>query len=456
VPGVQQPGSNAIATRLDRLLEQYQRFAFDDDARLLHWLFEEDEREMADLFLKLEAIQRRTGDLLLLLVSPFKEAGRYGDSLIAEMHELYGAVREALVQTGWSDGSWQPPPPPPGSLHDVHLLRTATSFREHHHPDIRKLVLVLDPKEVTDVRAFEAWMRSTVATLLDPDVRLVLLDRWPDSRLPVAEHPYVRHVRADLDMWGALEELNAECGDTPQRRYRAHFLAMGKAAADNDFVAAEREATAAIALCREHGWSLLVAVTHFTFAGGLLGAKRFAAAASEYRKAEHEARMAKDIVAGTLVLHAKLGQGAVCMAASTWPLGAEVYADAAVQAETIGDARMQLESLRMASYCEEQRGAYPRAWEHGFAALRLGNAMPREERDATTMPFLADALLRLTRQRVLAHYRPGIEQELRRLLGDDWQARIQAQIPDAYVDPGQPSALETMPPPGNASEVHSS
>ncbi|MCA9710958.1 MAG: hypothetical protein KDK70_34270, partial [Myxococcales bacterium] len=180
---------NPIERRLGWLRAQYGAFIADDQARLLHWVLAEDERRMMDAFLRVEAISGETGDLLLLLDTPFGDPARYGMELVAELCELYDALRESLSEAGLADTDWRPPPPRPAASRpaglgggaappDVDYLRqAAASFHAHHQPLLRHLSLVLQPARVADPAALTAWLGAAVQAFDDPALRLVLVDR---------------------------------------------------------------------------------------------------------------------------------------------------------------------------------------------------------------------------------------------------------------------------------------
>ncbi|MCA9711011.1 MAG: hypothetical protein KDK70_34535, partial [Myxococcales bacterium] len=207
----------------------------------------------------------------------------------------------------------------------------------------------------------------------------------------------------------------------------------------------------AIEVAQGQGWAHLVVATWFTLASGQLGRQQHPEAMEGYRRAEAVAR--REHEAGQpwalqLVLHALLGQGSVCVAAGSWRLGTEVYAEGALPvAEAMADRRMQLECLRMAAYCDEQRGEPIAAWDRSAAALVVGDAIAPADRPTTTLAFVGEAMLRLAEHRSLQGRAPLVEREMTRLMGPSWRQYAQAGEPPADIDPRQPSPVESSPPP---------
>ncbi|MEM7155011.1 MAG: hypothetical protein AAF799_19340 [Myxococcota bacterium] len=448
---------NPIERRLGLLREQYMAFVSDEQARLLRWRLAEDERRMLDAFVQVEAIEGQTEDLLLLLDSPFEDPGRYGMALVAEIAELYEALREPLGAAGMADTSWGPPPPPrspnQGPLDIAYLRGTAASFHEHHQPLLRHLSLLLHPKSVSDRAAFTTWLNDAVQAFDDPSLRLVLAER---IAFPVAHElsppPQVHTVDADLDMPGALVELNEEAGvDDPPGQFRQAYLEMGNAMGRRDIAAAVPHADRAVAIAQSQGWGHLVVAAHTTLASGHVGVQQYPEAMERYRRADVIARDAHD--AGErwglqLMLQARLGSGSVCVATASWPLGAEIYGEQARPvAEAMGDLRMQLETQRMAAYCNEQRGEIDAAWEQSVAALAIGDRIPQEDRSTTTLAFVGEAMLRMCEHRSRRGQAPVVEREMTRLLGPAWREQARPGEPPDDVNPNEPSPLESNPPP---------
>jgi hypothetical protein len=169
-----------------------------------------------------------------------------------------------------------------------------------------------------------------------------------------------------------------------------------------------------------------------------------------FRRAETEAQAAHERGepwAAQLVVQARMGQGSVCVAAQSWPLGAQTYHERALPAAVaVEDLRMQVEALRMAAYCREQAGDAQAAWDRCVDALAVGNRIPAEERGGTTLAYVGEAMLRLCERRTFRGRERIVDARMCDLLGPRWRP---SDAPDdgSPRDVTRPSALETDPPP---------
>jgi len=446
---------NAVERRLAKLREQYMAFAKDEAARVLHWVIREDERRMIDTFLKLEALEGKTGDILLLLDSPFEDAVRYGTDLVTEIAQMYDALREPLLAAGLAKADWRPPLRK-GSGAQVghqHLKSAAESFHEDHQPLLEHFSLVLSPAGIADGAALSAWLTEAGTVFTEPTVKLVFVDHAAARVLPDApdDKGPIRTVPADLDMPGCMLELNAAAGlHTPQGQFRDANIKMGVAIGAQDMKAANTHGAAALKVAEAQAWPHLAISVWFTLASGYLGQKNFVESMNGFRKAELLAAKAKDggeAWAPQLLLHSRLGAGSVAVSSQSWALGAEIYGQNALPvAQEMKDARMQIECLRMAAYCNEQLKAFPNAWDQCVKACAVGRSMTPEERNTTTLAFVGEAMLRIAKQRGFTGYEKTADQEMRTLLGDDWRSKAAAASPPHDPDPSAPSPLDTNPP----------
>src|SRR5688572_9385551 len=102
---------NAIARRLDRLNDQWNEFAADDEARVLRWMICADELRVIEVFLQSEQDDRagEIPDLFITLTDPFEDVVSYGTALRTSLVAQYEEARPELRADGMDDG-WTPPP----------------------------------------------------------------------------------------------------------------------------------------------------------------------------------------------------------------------------------------------------------------------------------------------------------------------------------------------------------
>ncbi|WNG22795.1 hypothetical protein F0U62_01215 [Cystobacter fuscus] len=425
---------NAVERRLDVLHDQWTEFAQLPEARLLRWVVEPDEVRMVEAFLRKEEDERlgECPDLFLRLEEPFDEPARYGRTLREALVRLEEESRAGLEEEGLS--GWRCPPVKGGATDEEAFLAACESLRSHYESLCEHLVLVLLPVRGTDAGAWREWLRRAVEKAEAPHVRLVVLDDARTLALePLAEllPERVVTIPARLDMGRALEELSREAGhvDTPGGQFRELFVRMGNAATKGHVDKVEELGARAVAVAAGHGLHSLVVTARFVMGGAQLGAQRPREALEHYRQAEAAAEQseAKGEPEGALLrLKARLAQGAARVTAQEYAQAATLYEQTALLARALKDARMELECWRMASWCCELQKEVERAWAHGQRAWEVGRAMDTGTRETSTLPYVAEALVRLSHERRGPRAAREMELEVESVLGQDWRPEAPA------------------------------
>jgi tetratricopeptide (TPR) repeat protein len=422
---------NPIEVRLDRLHRQWDGFASDGEARLLRWLFAPDEWRMFEALLAIE--DHREGELpvlFLVLSSPFEAAGRHGHELRRELAELASAGAGEFEQTGLA--VWRTPISE-GTSSDIGMFTDSLASLARHLADrLERLAIVLWPAKVLDAPAYNAWLRRLVRVVPDR-VRVITPDRAEAPQLDVLveqAEARVQSVRADLDMAGAAEELAAAApgGDEPGGRYRAAFVGMGAAFGRGQLARAREQAEQARAIAEASaGFGHLEVALAFAFASGLLGAGEHAEAIAEFGRAEQRAAIAEqsgEAWAGGLRLRAAMGQGSALVAARAWTEAAPRWISAAGLARNEDDGPAELDCLRMAAWSHEQASRFDEAWAVGQTGLDRAAELSERARNASTLPWLGELMLRLSESGRRAEERGPIVRQLGELLGSNWRARL--------------------------------
>lgn len=421
-----------VLRRLERLRSQWRAFAEDPEARLLRWVLARDDWSMVEAFFRVE--DEASGpecDLFLRLTAPFEDPRHHGSVLLKEFEHQYAAIRPALDEAG-ADTSWQAPPA--ARADDVYaLLEAAASFHEHHQPLFRHLVLVLLPESISCTRQWAQWVERAVRSASHPNVRWVCFDYQEPSVLGPLARAQGRRVRtqvAGLDMGAAVEEVSEAAGrlETPQGCFRHLFVQMGRALESSDLERARQLASKAVAIARQEGWAHLQVVTHIALGSGYLSAGEALAALREYHRAElaAEQSQARGEPQGTrLRLQARLSMGAALVATAAHEQAAALYEQTAPLAEQLEDRRMELECWRMAAWSHEQCKAWEPSWSCGMRALGVAQRMDEETRRTSTLGYVGEGLLRLTRTWKYWGRGPAIEEQLERLLGQEWRPAVQ-------------------------------
>jgi hypothetical protein len=427
---------NAIARRLDRLNDQWNEFASNEDARLLRWLARDDELRVIEAFIQTEQDDRagEIPDLFLTFAEPFRDVASYGESLRESLLAQYGEarpeLREARIPDTWS------PPSPEGRHSLTAFIEACASLHRLYGDMVEKLAVVLTPTTVSNKGEWQRWL-SALVDRLPGDIRVAVIDSVEGPALvALAEKHPARVVTtvADLDMPAAITELSRMGGvSKPDGQFRVRFTALTQALEKGDLAAAQTRAEAAITIAQSNRWMHMVAAVHMAMGAGFLSAGQWAEATKAYGEADTAAAQFESEepeVGQKLRLQIALGRAAVLFASQEFVEAADAYEGAAAVASSAGDDLMRLESWRMASYCREQAGDMPRAWANGLSALEAAEAMPSENRTHSTLPFVGEGLLRVAEGG--SQDPQFVDRRLTELLGTpQWRALVAAALETA-------------------------
>lgn len=417
---------NAVEKRLDWLNDQWVEFAQSPDARLLRWVVEPGEVRMVEAWLKKEG-DERTGecpDLFLRFDQPFVQPESYG----LELRETLVAMVEE-TQEGVSLG-----PVAPGQSGAAAFFSACEALQRHYESVCEVLAVVLVPGEVVEVKAWRQWLEKALTHLRSSKVRVAVLD---DVRvralepLAQAEPKRVMTAVADLDMAGAMEEVarGAAGLDPAGGRYRELLVRLGNAAGRGELNLVTRLGEEALALAAGQGWMALVVAARWAMGGALLVASKPKEALEHYRQAEAvavDAQARGEPQGAELRLKSRMAMGAVLVTMQDWARAAVLYEESAPMARTLADARLELECWRMASFCRESAQELDKAWESGEFAWEVGQALAPEERATSTLPYVAEAQVRLGRARQGEAAARRLEAEAESILGREWRPVTQA------------------------------
>ena len=456
---------NPIEERLEKLLIQWATFAENPQARILRWVVASDEVSMVDAFWQREADDQaaQTNDLLFRLDVPFGQPERHGLELRQELKEQYAAAQEALEEERKREQSaggepeetpvaeaagvvispelgWKWQCPGTSGSDDVDAWVVALeALRVAHAPEGAVLGIWLSPKEVSDPEAYLSWLRR-LAQSAPSGCRFVVLDDADQpafAALAEVEPERVSSVVAGLDMVAAVAEVLKKAGEptTPGAKLRNQLIDVGNAAKAQDLGRATTLADEVVALAAGQSWFALAAVPHIVLAGALSGAGRHEDAVARYQAAEEsavQAEAASDPQGPQLRLQARMMRGSALIAQGAFASAAPLFEEAAPWAVDLKDPRATLDCWRLASYCLEQSGQVNPAWDAGLKGFEVGRAMDAKTRETSTLPYLAEGLMRLAEQPSLLDLGPDMERQIVELLGPDWrpsEAASQASQP---------------------------
>lgn len=433
--------ANPIQRELEKLNEQWEEF-ISSKLPILRWHFSADDTELAFGFIKTkEQMDEKNPELFIHLHSGFHAAETFSYALAEEMNQMIAdGIADAELEEAESQSpattvhDWATP-----NLSDCRtgynaLFRSCVHALNAFEEYIHYLVIIVTPTEVKNRDAYTEWWNKCCeinSRYRWPDnLKIVFFDIEKESPLAALarEKPQDMHsMDAPVDMNAAIQGVLKEADDgSPNAAFRNMTVELQKAVGKQDKPAMEKLSAAAIALAQEHHWLDMWVVTLLTRAAGYLGLQAYDLALADYRNAQIiSAQGEQENVPGCnkLQLQARICEGTCLFSAGRFEEAANAYAQGAQLAETQQDSLMTLEGWRMASFCTERAGFKKIAWEYGMKALDTGSKMEEQERAHSTLPFLAQALLRLSPNGDIDQH---IKQRFNQLLGEDWQQRLEA------------------------------
>lgn len=420
------PRRNAIERRLDQLGEEWNAFA-ESPAVLLRWTYAADDAQMVDGFIEMQ--QDGAGeipDFFIRLDLPFQDPERHGFVLREAIEQRYAEARDGLAHAG-HPAEWAAPALVPGESDLSALIRCCASFQAYHARIMLKLALVLAPEPAPDAAAWQRWLYSLVRAPVPPAVRFLVLERAEAPRLdPLcqAEPERILTQRLELDMAGARDELARDAaGDDPGSHFRVHLVALTGAAGRGDLAGAHQAARQALDIANRENWPAMQVAVHVALGSAYLGGGHTEHALAACRAAQQSALAAEqagDPAGARLRVQAGLAEGAALVSAGRFAEAAPVYRQAAPLAASGGDPLMTLEAWRMAGYCHEAAGDPRSAWECGAAALEAGQGLEPSARQASTLPWAGQMMLRLADGWSFTAGADAVRRQMAGLLGPDW------------------------------------
>ena len=424
---------NAIESRIEDLDEAWNSFAEAAEPRLLCWSVDSDSLQLVEGWVRLQCDgDGALPDFFIRLESAFTAPGAYGFLLLEEIRSQVEEARAALVEEGEGELlQWEVPGVYDGDTDVVALVRACASLQASLAERVLKLGVVIAPTEVGDPASWEYWLRTLVRAGVPESVRFLVLDsaEFPMlAGLPDAEPVLVAGAPVDLDMAGARAELAAAAAtDDPGSQFRVHFVDLTNALGKNDLGAAHDAAQRALAIAGEHGWLAMQVVVYTALGSGYLNGGHTDHAITAYQSARQvavAAGEAGDPSAPKLIVQGWLGEGGALVSAGRFTEAAAVYMQGAQAAGEGQDPMMALESWRMAAYCHEQAGDADSAWACGHTALEAGEQIDPGMRSASTLPFVGQGLLRVTREGAYAGQVDAVHARMTTLLGPDWESAV--------------------------------
>lgn len=424
---------NAMQRELAKLEEQWQAFLGSDKA-ILHWKVKAIDQQLANTFIKLkEQFSEEDPQFLVQLSVPFSGAQTFGWELAKELNRLMFEAKSAVDEEGPQE-DWRAPDL--GQLRSgFHaLFASCHAILDAFGDVLDNLVLAIVPPQVTTVEAYRQWWEWACK------VKTQYADEWPDSlrfivfdsteqpflQQTLQSHPQVMSLSATANMQAAVRDLAQAADDgTDGAKVRVHLVAMNEAIADSDLGKLEDAAGQALPIAERNQWWDVWATLLMTRAGGCLNMQHFDKSLKDYRQAQQVASQGMGHqVPGCdkLLLQSMLCEGTSLFLADELEAATKAYSRTGEKAEELDDLWLAMEGWRMASFCAERLGEEKPAWQLASKAFALAKRMTPEQLEQSTVPFVGQALLRLSpNQQVKAE----VQEVFAEWLGEDWLQNLE-------------------------------
>lgn len=425
------PKYNPITVRIESLQSYYAGFCEKEKARLCRWLVEPDEVDMVRAFVQVEnAEEAQTDDLFVEFRASFGTTESFSKALAAELDETWKFYQQALfpeqksIPLASANGAADPSNP-------RFFLSQLEAF-SRQFPDFEGLVVAfISPDNISSPKKLEQWLIKALEPGIPENLRLMIVDlaNSPDFEQLAATFPEAVHtIRPNLDMPEAMRQIAAS-GDpnNPGVQYRKFFVELTQYAAKGNLEEMNRVGESAISLALREGWPQLEVAAYIAMANGYLGKKRTEQALAAYDKAKQTAQNvwnAGDPLGANLLIQVLIGKGTVLFGKKEYAAAATLYEEAAAPASATKDALSLLECWRMAGACHEMNKSWKEAWACNQNALEAGGELDENLRPNTTLPYVGQALLRISPQLGYHEEDEKVRRRMTALCGEKWDQTL--------------------------------
>lgn len=382
----------------EQLMAQLERqwLAASDDpaARLFIWRVKANAESLIQAFIALQQQapgDYSTPDLFIGFMAPFDTAYGYSRALADELIERYEASDGAQ---GWD---FEPLLPCLGATQWQALLG---HFAEHHREQLRYVVAVFTPAQVSDRAALERWLAQNVERIAE-GVRVMLIDTLEQPVWQALQQAFPQRVRLmtpDIDGMTLMQQTASQLSDRDGDRLRCRQF-MTDALLLLERGTPQQVATRAglaLAIAAKQGWLEQQVVMHNIIGGGWVKGKSADKAVAAYRQAQQVAQGIGDQpLRTTLQMQSAFGEGGAWFSVGEYRQAAGAYRLAAGLAQLAGNRLLAIEGMRMAGRCLVLDGDQTHALADYAQVIHAARPLSAEERGQTTLPLALQDLLHI-------------------------------------------------------------
>lgn len=432
---------DTMISQLTPFYEAWQPFRL-SHAKVARWFVPVEHYRWVEAFLEHEATEMgMLPDLFVRFESPFDDPGSYGIDLRNEFRKMVSDDRERLMEEENIELQWKPITPQNLLHNSQYFFEELKEFARINELFEEQLIVYLAPTHISDPSVWSSWLADALQTGIPNPVRVMIIDTHENPVFHTLSSGFPENVTTltpDFDLDAAMSHIAAGGNSSdPGVRFRKTFVALTQAARRNDWKEIEKLSKEALDIAHQHTWIHLEATVHMVVAGVYLNERRYEEAFKQYEYAYHTALQKYNGVAELeasihkacelAAIQALFGEANTLIAQKMYLEAADIYLNAAQRAETVQDKHYELEAWRMAGYCYEQGRNYPVAWEANEKALEAGSQLDDETRRGSTLPYVGQALLRLTQRVGRSQQTYEIKDKMIEMVGIDWESNIQTR-----------------------------
>ena len=427
---------NPFEKELEKLDEQWEAF-IDSELPIFHWMFTPEDSQLGLTFIKVkEQLDEKNPHLFIHLNSEFDSAENFGHQLAIEMNQL---IEEGLTDED-EDASeddnplqWCKPDLNACRSGFQALFRSCNAVIQAFGDYVHSVTLAITPTAIADTRTYVEWWGQccdihtefTWPKLL----RLIVLDTHTESALTHLARKRAQHIHsaiAPVNMRDAMQAvLKAADDGSPGAKLRQHMTDLQEAAGKQNRDALETHAVAALTVAQHQRWLDMWIAILLTRAAGYLNMQLFEEALQDYRAAQPIAQQGEEesiAGCGQLFVQAQVCEATCLFNMDRFEEAATVYDRAAQAAEQREDLFLGLDSWRMASFCMERKKDNTQAWRYAKNSLDVSRKMDAQQRSQSTLPFLGQAMIRLSPTNEV---RDQVKLTFNELLNEHWLDQVQ-------------------------------
>ncbi|MCB0583334.1 MAG: hypothetical protein KDD10_28905 [Phaeodactylibacter sp.] len=421
---------NPITLRLKQLGQQWKAFEEGSDAPFGIWKVRQDASRMIDALVYMEDTEEGVvPSIFLTFESDFENPETYAFELTREFltHISHPTSRASLEEGGVNIDALEI-----GEIKDTKAwLQLLADFAGLVEILNGHFVAYLLPRNNESPKEWVKWLERLIQMDIPDQIRIMLKEETQAPLLGelIANYPdRVVVLEPELDMGEAMQEILAKASkgreEEPGVKFQKAMLGLGQAAGQQKMDKAAALAKEALAIASAQGWPHLQVAVLFTLANGYIGIKDYESAIQSYRQAQQAAKehAEKDAaMGGQLEAQAIIGEAGCYLGRQDFKTGAQTYALAGPIAHAIEKPNIELEAWRMTGFCFHYIKDYDNAWRYYRKALEAGRNVESAMRPSTTLPYVAEALLKLHARADAGIKKYELENEITELLGENWQ-----------------------------------